>query len=111
MDDLSAGVHACIRPSRAVDRDWLVCDFRNRRRETCLDATAVTLLLPADEIRTVVLEPQGYSRHRRPGASRRLKRVNEALGLLLLAAVALVENLFENAARTLGITHVDVGTR
>lgn len=69
MDDLCAGVHAGIGPTGTVNGNRLVRDRRNRSRKTGLYAAAVALLLPTDEIGTVVFEPQGYTRHERPGES------------------------------------------
>src|SRR5688500_18177553 len=37
--------------------------------------------------------------------------VDQALRLAALVRVALIENLLEDAARTFGVAHVDVGTR
>ena len=56
MHHLAAGMHAGIRASAAGERDRVVGDARHRLGEFTLDGVQPGLLLPAAEVRAVVLD-------------------------------------------------------
>ena len=65
VHDLLCSVDTGIGAAGADDREWMISDFSYGLGQQLLDAATVSLRLPADEIRSVILEAESDTHNRR----------------------------------------------
>jgi len=110
MHNLVRRVYAGVGTTGTDDFHWMVGDNTERFFHTLLDTEPGSLALPAVIRRTVVFDTERNAHNEPESVGLAWQRIEQLLCLLLLPLVALVENLFENAASTCRITHINVRT-
>jgi len=110
VNHLPRRMHAGVCPPGTNDFDRFVRHRRNGVFDQRLDADTGLLPLPAIVSSTIVLDAERGA-HIGSGWLSARQRIQQLLRLLLLTLVTLIKHLFQNAASTAGIAHIDVRAR
>ena len=109
VSDLRGGVHTRVRTTGPENRNRMIGNLSDREGQQFLDAAAVALRLPANEVRTVVFQAESDV-HDCASQARAslLKTVDDSLSFRLLTRIPFRYDLCEDGTRAVRVTHVHI---